>query len=174
MEAAHLHVVRIGEFAWSSEEPAEGRYEFDWLERAIRLAEKHHIAVVLGTPTDAPPAWLTAKYPETLRMAADGRRAEHGGRRQFNYADPLYRKFCAEIATQLARRFGHDPDVIGRGVAGGVGRRIREHQIGRAAEQSAQMLGHGRVAQIPLHEESPGQRLDRQKIDAHDPPRAAL
>lgn len=113
MEAAHLHVVRIGEFAWSSEEPAEGRFDLGWMERAIRLAEKHHIVVVLGTPADAPPAWLTAKYPETLRVDENGRRAEHGGRRQFNYADPLYRKFCAEIATRLARRFGHDPDVIG-------------------------------------------------------------
>ena len=113
MQDAHLHVVRVGEFAWSTEEPAEGEYKLDWLERAIRLAEKHHIAVVLGTPTDAPPAWLTTKYPETLRVGADGRRAQHGGRRQFNYADPLYRKFCAEIATKLAQRFGHDPDVIG-------------------------------------------------------------
>ena len=113
MEDAHLHVVRVGEFAWSTEEPAEGVYKLDWLERAIRLAAKHHIAVVLGTPTDAPPAWLTSKYPETLRVGADGRRAQHGGRRQFNYADPLYRKFCAEIATKLAQRFGHDPDVIG-------------------------------------------------------------
>ena len=42
-----------------------------------------------------------------------GRPAEHGSRRQFNYASPEYRKFCAAIAEQLARRFGHDPDVIG-------------------------------------------------------------
>lgn len=113
MRDGHLHVVRVGEFAWSSEEPAEGHYDLDWLERAIRLAEKYQIAVVLGTPTDAPPAWLTTKYPETLRVSADGRRDEHGARRQFNYADPLYRKFCAEIVTQLAERFGRDPDVIG-------------------------------------------------------------
>jgi beta-galactosidase len=113
MEAAHLDVVRVGEFAWSSEEPSEGHYDLDWLARAIRMAEEHHIAVVLGTPTDAPPAWLTSKYPETLRVQADGRRAQHGLRRQFNYANPLYRKFCAEIVTQLAQRFGHDPDVIG-------------------------------------------------------------
>ncbi len=113
MEDAHLHVVRVGEFAWSTEEPAEGEYKLDWLARAIRLAAKHRIAVVLGTPTDAPPAWLTSKYPETLRVDAGGRRAEHGGRRQFNYADPLYRKFCAQIVTKLAQRFGHDPDVIG-------------------------------------------------------------
>ena len=113
MQDAHFHVVRVGEFAWSSLEPSEGYFTLDWLARAIRLAEKHHIAVVIGTPTDAPPAWLTFAHPETLRVDADGRRAEHGGRRQFNYADPHYRIFCAAIATQLARRFGNDPNVIG-------------------------------------------------------------
>jgi len=113
MQAAHLHVVRVGEFAWSHMEPAEGHYDLDWLARAVRLAEKHHIAVVLGTPTDAPPAWLTSKYPDTLRVDANGRRAEHGGRRQFNYASPRYRIFCADIAGRMAQRFGHDPNVIG-------------------------------------------------------------
>lgn len=113
MEAAQMNVVRIGEFAWSTMEPAEGRYDFDWLEHAIRLAEKHHIHVVLGTPTDAPPAWLTRAYPETLRTDATGRVAEHGGRRQFNYANPHYRELCARIATEMARRFGQDPNVIG-------------------------------------------------------------
>lgn len=113
MEEAHLHVVRVGEFAWSRMEPAEGQYDLDWLERAVRLAEKHHIAVVLGTPTDAPPAWLTAAHPETLRVDAAGHLAEHGGRRQFNYTNRHYRVYCAEIAGQLARRFGHDPNVIG-------------------------------------------------------------
>ncbi|MDE3162494.1 MAG: beta-galactosidase [Acidobacteriota bacterium] len=113
MEAAHMHVVRVGEFAWSRMEPAEGQFDLDWLARAIRLAEKHHIAVVIGTPTDAPPAWLTSKYPDTLRTDENGRLAQHGGRRQFNYASPRYRLFCAEIAGRLAQRFGHDPDVIG-------------------------------------------------------------
>ena len=113
MEQAHLHVVRVGEFAWSRMERAEGRYDLDWLERAVRMAEKHHIAVVIGTPTDAPPAWLTRAHPETLRVDATGHRAEHGQRRQFNYANPLYRVYCARIATQLARRFGRDPAVIG-------------------------------------------------------------
>src|SRR5277367_1515922 len=72
MESAHLHVVRVGEFAWSRMEPAEGRYDLDWLARAVRLAEKHHIAVVIGTPTDAPPAWLTSAHPETMRVDAAG------------------------------------------------------------------------------------------------------
>jgi beta-galactosidase len=90
MEAAGIRMVRIGEFAWSSMEPQEGRYELDWVERAIAKAAAHHIFVVLGTPTDAPPAWLTGKYPETLRVDETGRRAEHGERRQFSYTSPKY------------------------------------------------------------------------------------
>ena len=113
MQAAGINVVRVGEFAWSRLEPAEGQYDFGWLARAIRMAQRHHIAVVIGTPTDAPPAWLTSRYPEVLRVGPDGRRDEHGGRRQFSYSSPLYRKFCRDIVTRLARRFGHDPDVIG-------------------------------------------------------------
>src|SRR3569833_583528 len=48
MEAAHIHLVRIGEFAWSTMEPSEGKYQLDWMEHAFRAAERHHIAVVLG------------------------------------------------------------------------------------------------------------------------------
>ncbi len=113
MENAHMNVVRVGEFAWSTLEPSEGHYQLDWLERAISLAAKHHISVVIGTPTDAPPAWLTTRYPDTLGMNADGQLRQHGERRQFNYASPRYRQYCALIVAQLARRFGHNPNVIG-------------------------------------------------------------
>jgi beta-galactosidase len=113
MEAAHLNVIRIGEFAWSRMEPAEGHFDFDWLDRAIALAGKHHIAVVLGTPTAAPPAWLTLKYPDTLRMDTEGRRVSHGNRAQFSVTSQRYREFCRRIATEMARRYGHNPSVIG-------------------------------------------------------------
>lgn len=113
MEQAHIHFVRVAEFAWSTMEPSEGNFQLDWLEHAIRLAEKHHIAVVIGTPTAAPPAWLTQKYPETLRTMANGQKDTHGGRQQFDWSDPKYRELCRIIATKLAERFGHDPDVIG-------------------------------------------------------------
>ena len=66
MQAAHLDVVRIGEFAWSTMEPRAGEYDFAWLDRAIAAAARHHIYVVIGTPTAAPPAWLTSRYPDTL------------------------------------------------------------------------------------------------------------
>ena len=65
MEAADLKVVRIAEFARCRMEPSEGHYDFDWLERAINVAAKHHIVSVLGTATATPPA-----HAEISRHAA--------------------------------------------------------------------------------------------------------
>jgi beta-galactosidase len=113
MEAAHIHFVRIGEFAWSTIEPSEGNYKLDWIEHAIRAAERHHIAVVLGTPGAAPPAWLTSNYPETLRTLQTGRKDQHGGREQFNFTSEKYRELVVKVTTKMAERFGHDPNVIG-------------------------------------------------------------
>ena len=113
MQAAHIHVVRVGEFAWSSEESSEGHYEFDWLERAINAAGKHGIYTVLGTPTATPPAWLTQKYPEVLRIDENGKRDEHGNRLQYNWSSLKYRTLSRDIVEKLATRFGHNPYVIG-------------------------------------------------------------
>jgi beta-galactosidase len=113
MEAAHIHVARVGEFAWSSMEPAEGKYDWTWLDHAIESAAKHHVAIVLGTPTAAPPAWLTTKYPETLRVDENGRRDEHGNRQQFSFANTKYRELAHGIAEAMAKRYGHNPNVVG-------------------------------------------------------------
>lgn len=112
MEAAGINVVRIGEFAWSSMEPTEGQFEFGWLQRAIRLAAKHHIFVVIGTPTAAPPAWLTQKYPETLRTDEHGIRAVHGNRQHFSFTNPRYREFCRLLAAAMAKNLAAEPNVI--------------------------------------------------------------
>ncbi|MGB8917097.1 MAG: beta-galactosidase, partial [Candidatus Sulfotelmatobacter sp.] len=101
------------EFAWSRMEPSEGHYDFDWLERAINLAGKHHIVSVLGTPTATPPAWLTQKYPDTLRVEANGQRVTHGNRAHASASSPRYREFCRRIAEEMAMRFGHNPNVVG-------------------------------------------------------------
>ncbi|MGB7847718.1 MAG: beta-galactosidase [Candidatus Acidiferrum sp.] len=113
MQQAGIHMVRVGEFAWSRIEPEEGHYDLDWLDRAITAAGKHNIYTVIGTPTAAPPAWLTQKYPETLRVSEDGRQAQHGNRQHFNWANPKYREMARKIAEVMAKRFGHNPYVLG-------------------------------------------------------------
>jgi len=113
MEAADIKVVRITEFAWSRMEPAEGHYDFEWLDRAIALAAKHHIVSVLGTPTATPPAWLTLKHPEILRVEPDGQRVTHGNRAHGSAASVIYREYCRKITEQMAKRYGKNPDVLG-------------------------------------------------------------
>jgi len=113
MQKVGLRMARVGEFAWSSLEPEEGHYTLDWLERVINAAATHNIAIVLGTPSDVPPNWLAQKYPEILRVDIEGRRSLVGAGRSFSYASPKYREFCCRIVEQLARRFGHHPNVIG-------------------------------------------------------------
>ncbi len=113
MQQAGIHMVRVAEFAWSRMEPAEGQYDLDWLDRAITAAGKHGIYTVVGTPSAAPPAWLTQKYPETLRIDAEGHRAEHGNRQHFDFANAKYRELARKVAEQMAKRFGHNPYVLG-------------------------------------------------------------
>ncbi len=113
MQAAHIGFVRIAEFSWSSIEPREGDFKLDWLDRAIRAAGRRGIKVVLGTPTAAPPAWLTTAYPQVFRTRANGMRDTHGGRHQADNFNPQFRLLAAQVVTRMAQRFGHDPDVIG-------------------------------------------------------------
>ena len=91
MQDAGINFVRVGEFAWARMEPTEGQYDFTWLGHAVRAAEKHGIVVVLGTPGATPPAWLTQRYPETLRTLEYGRKDHHADREQFDFTSAKYR-----------------------------------------------------------------------------------
>ncbi len=122
MEQAHIGMVRVGEFAWSTMEPSEGNYQLDWLERAVRAAERHHIQVVIGTPTAAPPAWMRTKYPEIVRTLEEGQRDVHGHRAEFDFGSPKYRELARAVDEKLADKFGHDPDVIGWQIDNEIGK----------------------------------------------------
>jgi beta-galactosidase len=113
MREAGMNVVRLAEFAWSRLEPTEGQYAFGWLERAIALAHEQGFAIVLGTPTAAPPAWLTFHHPDTLAVEPNGRPAQHGNRCHASPNSVTYQKYCRRIVEQMAKRFGPDPRILG-------------------------------------------------------------
>lgn len=81
MKEAGVHTVRIAEFAWSTMEPAEGSYNFTFFHHVVDCLREAGIAVIMGTPTCMPPAWLSEKYPEILIVDASGKRMSHGARR---------------------------------------------------------------------------------------------
>jgi beta-galactosidase len=105
--------THFAEFAWAQLEPREGHYDFAWLDRAVDLAAKHRLKVILCTPSPAPPAWLTTKYPEVLVVNAAGEQLQHGGRAQGSYSSPRYRQLTTRLVTALAKRYGQHPAVVG-------------------------------------------------------------
>ena len=121
MERAHLSVVRIGEFAWARMEPSDGVFDFAWLDRAVAAAARHGLKVVIGTPTAAPPIWLTETHADVRRMEEDGRVQGHGERRQFSVASATYRRYATRIAGALAQHYGRNPAVVGWQVDNEIG-----------------------------------------------------
>jgi beta-galactosidase len=113
MKALGLTYVRIGEFAWAKIEPGPGRADFAWLDRAVEILGDAGLKIVLGTPTAAPPVWLTDLYPEILPVDRDGRRRRAGGRRHTDFSSPIWWRESARIVTVLAERYGGNPHVAG-------------------------------------------------------------
>ncbi len=113
MQAFGVTSVRCAEFAWALMEPSEGSYHFDWLHRAVALLHAHGISVILGTPSAAPPPWLSQKYPEILMVNDKGITLSPGARRFTCPTNATYRRLSVNIATQMARQFASTPGVIG-------------------------------------------------------------
>ncbi|MBO5069411.1 MAG: beta-galactosidase [Roseburia sp.] len=72
MLKAGIKVIRIGEFAWNKFEPQEGEFDFNFFDEFLELSLKKGMKVIFCTPTAAPPAWMSAKYPETLNADQEG------------------------------------------------------------------------------------------------------
>ena len=113
MRAAGIEVVRIAEFSWTLLEPEEGTFRFDLFDDFLALCERTGMRVILGTPTATPPAWLTERYPDTLNALPDGTLLRHGGRRHYTYNSPTYRRLASRIVTEMAKRWGRHPAVVG-------------------------------------------------------------
>jgi len=113
MREAGFNVVRMAEFAWAEMEPREGEFHFDWLDRAIATLADEGIDVVLGTPTAAPPPWLTEEYPEVLPVDEEGRTIGPGARRHYCVNSEKYRDLSRKIVARMATRYGEDSRVIG-------------------------------------------------------------
>ena len=113
MHELGFEFTHFAEFAWAQLEPQEGVYDFSWLDRAVALAAKYDLKVVMCTSTATPPVWLSRKYPEILLKSEDGTVQDHGARQHASFASPVYRKLAYRMIEELARHYGNDSRIIG-------------------------------------------------------------
>ncbi|MEJ5311804.1 MAG: beta-galactosidase [Anaerolineae bacterium] len=109
MKLAHCNAMSVGIFAWARLEPAEGQFDFDWLDRVMDMIAENGGVAVLATPSGARPAWLARKYPEVLRVRADRQRNLFGGRHNHCLTSPIYREKVRIINGKLAERYADHP-----------------------------------------------------------------
>jgi beta-galactosidase len=80
MKKTGINVVRIGEFAWASMEPEEGKFDLSFFTRMINNLYENGIETVMCTPTPTPPIWFSHNHPERMYVDADGKVMGHGSR----------------------------------------------------------------------------------------------
>ena len=105
--------THFAEFAWAQLEPAEGKYDFKWLDRSLQLAAKYNLKLILCTSTATPPVWLVRKHPEVLATDENGKQMDHGGRQHATFSSNYYRSYSMKMIEELGKRYGKDKRVIG-------------------------------------------------------------
>ena len=113
MHELGFEFTHFAEFAWAQLEPEEGRYDFAWLDKAVALAAKYDLKVIMCTSTATPPVWMSRKYPEILLKNEDGTVLDHGARQHASFASPLYRELSYKMIEKLAQHYGNDSRIVG-------------------------------------------------------------
>ncbi|MEN2401254.1 beta-galactosidase [Flavobacterium sp. MC2016-06] len=105
--------THFGEFAWAQLEPQEGVYDFKWLDKAVEIAVKYKLKIVMCTSTATPPVWLTRKHPDILATYEDGTKTDHGSRQHASFSSNYYRTYSMKMIEQLAKKYGNNKNIIG-------------------------------------------------------------
>jgi beta-galactosidase len=112
MKLSGCNAMSIGIFSWSALEPAEGRFEFGWMDAIMDKLAKNNAYAVMATPSGSKPAWMSRAYPEVCRVGPDGVRQPHKGRHNHCRTSPVYREKCTIINTKMAERYKDHPALL--------------------------------------------------------------
>jgi len=113
MQDVGINVVRMGEFAWSTMEPEEGRISLDFFVEVIGRLHAEGIDTVFCTPTPTPPIWYSHGHPERMKVNEQGQVMCHGSRQQCCQNHPDFRLHSRIITEAIAREVGRLPGVVG-------------------------------------------------------------
>ena len=112
MKKAGVNLVSVGIFSWAKIEPEEGKYDFDWLDRAIDKLGKAGIAVDLASAPASPPMWLTQAHPEVLWKDERGDTVWPGAREHWRPTSPVFREYALNLCRRMAEHYKGNPYVV--------------------------------------------------------------
>ena len=112
MEKAGMNTIRIAESTWSTIEPKDGIFDFTHLDKMLEAAARHHISVIVGTPTYAIPAWLAKKYPDILALTNNGQNI-YGARQNMDITHAGYLFHCERVIRAMMEHIKDVPHIIG-------------------------------------------------------------
>lgn len=112
MRQARCNVMSVGIFSWAMLEPAEGNYQFEWLDRLMDSLAENGMQAILATPSGAKPAWLSHAYPEIRLVDGNGRLEPHRLRHNHCPTSPIYRQKVNQINALLAERYKTHPALF--------------------------------------------------------------
>ncbi len=113
MHEAGISVVRMGESTWSLWEPADGRFEYAWMDRVVDAMGKAGIKVIMGTPTYSMPTWMAKAHPEFYARPLGGATIAYGMRQNMDTDNPKFRFYAERIISKLVAHYKDNPAVIG-------------------------------------------------------------
>ena len=112
LKQAHVDVATLPVFSWALLQPDETHYEFGWLDEILGLLAANGIYACLATSTAAHPAWMARRYPDILRVDAQGRKRRFGERHNSCPNSPTYRRYSRALAQALAERYRDHPALL--------------------------------------------------------------
>lgn len=134
MVKAGVNVVRMGDFCWGICEPEEGKFNFDWLKRAMDALGRAGIKTVLATPTSAPPLWLAKKHPGILPVGENGETLHQGTRRAVCFNNDIYWNHSKRVVEAMAKALGKHSQLIAWQIDNGIGGHHTEWSFNRDTE----------------------------------------
>ncbi|MGW7078245.1 beta-galactosidase [Streptomyces sp. NPDC054866] len=121
MREAGVNIVSLGIFSWARIQPAEGAWDFAWLDEVMDLLHAGGIGVDLATATASPPPWLTAAHPEILPVTAAGETVWPGARQHWRPTSPVFREHALHLVREMALRYADHPALVAWHVSNELG-----------------------------------------------------
>ena len=112
LNEAGVDIVTLNVFSWAALQKNENTYDFSELDKIVKQVTDKGLKICMATSTAAHPAWMARKYPDVLRVDADGRRHKFGIRHNSCPNSPTFRKYSPLLAKKLAQHYKNQKNIV--------------------------------------------------------------